>query len=111
MGNNKYKRLHKAKGLCLHCSEKAMPGRLLCNKHFISGIKSDLKHYLKNRDYRIKQVKELKKEYIRDGRCSKCSAPLGEQDAGHRQCVNCRFEFHTVPYRIPNENNQKGCTC
>jgi len=97
MGNIAYKNRHKEQGLCVQCSRPAIPGRILCMVHSESSRQLDQKRYPKRKEYLLKQVEKNRKRYRETNRCPMCSAPLGEQDEGYKNCVNCRSKaFHVV---------------
>jgi hypothetical protein len=74
-----FARDHIAKGLCIKCCRKAVPGIQLCEHH-----------------------RELKKQHFKRCRerrrglrlCTRCTLPLHEEmDQGYINCVSCRQEI------------------
>jgi len=49
--------------------------------------KSSRKYRQKNLEACLQRVRNLKKRYIQEGRCTSCSAPLVQGE--NRTCVNC----------------------
>lgn len=118
MGNKAYKARHKAKGLCVDCSEPAVPEKNKCKKHRLedllrtrvrhskhkaAGLCSYCNEYAlpgkslceKHRNQKLINNKvigrRIRKRYIKEGRCSNCSLKLHpEMDAGYVTCCNCR---------------------
>ena len=92
MGNAKYKQKQKDKGLCRDCPLPALPFRVHCIKHGEKYRLSFQKWLKKPGNYQRQRehVKKFKELYRKTNRCTKCSAPLGEQDEGCTSCVNCR---------------------
>ena len=67
---------HREKGLCVECSENAIPGRAKCSWHTISHSIYD---------------KIAKEKYKINKRCISCGLPLhDEMDEGHVKCLQCR---------------------
>lgn len=96
MGDAEYKRKHKKLGLCVDCSEKAAPKTIRCPDHYYSHLKALRKYNAKNKDKINQAVRELRKKYIKEGRCTGCSAPLRFEDKGHERCVNCRGRVYAI---------------
>ena len=101
MGNNLYKQRHREKGLCANCSEKALPGRLLCYTHYQNHKlwKEDpTKHSIRN--------KKIRQQWKKNNQCSKCGAPLDEE--GYKQCMNCRMHIHIPRWAYWHELRVRG---
>ena len=92
MGNQKYKLLHKKLGLCVDCSEQAIPFETRCAKHSWN-LKQQHNRWYKNNSIEQNRIgREQKQQYKIDNRCASCSAPLDpDADAGYITCVNCRL--------------------
>ena len=90
MGDAAYKKRHKEQGLCVDCNRPAIPGQIRCMVHARYHNETFPKYYAQNRDAITSRIKRNREQYIKDGRCQMCSAPLGEQDEGMTCCVNCR---------------------
>jgi hypothetical protein len=88
VGNTAYRTMHKAAGLCIFCSEKAMPDSQFCLKHYYTHSLAMKKQYEKNQvercAYRVRRYWQM----VEEGRCVDCGIKLIEEDTG-RRCVNC----------------------
>jgi hypothetical protein len=97
MGDPAYKRRHLAQGLCVYCSEKAVPGRTLCKKHLLNHRSSSLKYK--------KKARKMK-------RCPDCNTPLHpEMDEGHIYCLYHRGKSLRVPRGVANAITKQKITC
>ena len=92
MGDNNYKKAHKAAGLCQDCSEPAYPDRTRCLKHLLSHVKAQQKYYFKNQELYSEIFKKLKKRRVEKGRCYACGGPLDNR--AMITCVNCREQIY-----------------
>ena len=82
MGNVLWKQAHRAKGLCVDCSHKAVLGKLRCVLH-------DSRQLIRDRAYQYGETQQRLKE----GRCVYCGA------ANHiTRCPQCR-ELHRISAR------------
>jgi hypothetical protein len=88
MGVAEYQRQHKAAGLCIFCSEKAMDNSQFCLKHYYTHSLAMKKNYEKNRAERCAYRRQYYRKMVKEGRCVDCGIPLIEEDTG-RRCVNC----------------------
>jgi len=85
---------HKAKGLCVWCDRKAVPGRTRCEYHRQQMSKFN--------------ATQCEKRH-REGRCISCGWPMhDEMDRGHVKCVTCRMQ--AMRRRIPYENTRTVCS-
>jgi len=76
MGDISYKRSHREQGLCVYCSEYALPYHSRCEKHIRSHRSTQFGINHRN------QVERLEK-----GLCPRCG---GERTDNRKYCVNCR---------------------
>jgi len=92
LGNQKYKLLHKKLGLCVDCSEPAIPFEIRCAKHNWN-LRQQNKRWCKNNSVKYNKIgREQKQQYRETNRCMRCSAPLdSDADMGYVTCVNCRI--------------------
>ena len=87
MGNKVYRESHKAQGLCVDCSSSTLPNRTLCA---LCSYKYQVRHKvyrLEHRGVLSEKSRELRKHYAAEGRCSRCGAPLIEEE--QRYCFAC----------------------
>ena len=99
MGDKKYKDRHRELGLCVSCSEKAVQGRSLCEKHLKTNLIATEKYKRNNRDKYLAQQKIYSDKRVKrrenNNLCIGCGRPLHyEADEGHKKCLNCRIEMH-----------------
>lgn len=73
--NNFYRR-HLKLGLCVKCMREAVRGKTLC-----------IMHLQKARINAHKNNASRRQKYIKEHRCTRCSAPVED---GSRTCMNCR---------------------
>jgi len=86
MGNKAYKDLHISLGLCVDCSERALPDNIRC-----------IKHKTIHNSFMVKYMRDLKKKRNREGKCSDCGIGLDPDiDNGYVRCQNCREELYFV---------------
>jgi len=86
MGNKVYKDLHKSLGLCINCSEKALPNNVCCIKHKIT-----------HNSFMVGYMRDLKKKRKQKGLCTDCGIFLDSDiDNGHVKCQNCREELYSI---------------
>lgn len=80
MGGNAYKAKHKSVGLCVDCSDWALPGRIRCKKH-----QESLRPLMR------KALRKIRARRRDEGRCTSCGVPLhSDMDTGKVKCLNCR---------------------
>jgi hypothetical protein len=89
----RYKEKHKALGLCIDCSNEAMPGRLRCvccgdreNKNG-KRLRRLYPEKMRAKDQRIRQKR------LALGLCPNCGGLRDEPSK--KTCINCRLEIHT----------------
>ena len=85
MGNLTYKKKHRALGLCVDCSHKALDNLIYCDVH--------------NTNNKIR-AKKITKKRILDKYCTRCGNELhDEMDLGYAQCTSCRGRVSTSVLR------------
>ena len=93
----RYKRRHKALGLCVECGEKVYRNHVRCYLCFMKHDASDKRYYRRNQEVKKIKVYKYMDQWKQNYRCVHCGAPLQEEDLNEKTglffcaCVSCRY--------------------
>lgn len=97
MGNQAYKRKHKAQGLCVNCSRPVIKDSTCCLTCRLSHQKGMRNHYANNRKQEIERSRRKVKQRKQNNKCIACSAPLDpDPDSDYITCINCRESIQRI---------------
>ena len=93
----RYRNKHKALGLCVSCSNTALPGTTLCGLCTSKNRQGCREYYRKKKEEHQARDKKRRDGYRRDGRCIICGRDLDpEVDGGNVTCTYCTVKSREV---------------
>lgn len=88
MGNQYYKARHKAAGLCVNDSNPVYGNSQYCVRCYVKMKQRRHLYYVRNREKELSFARARHKQYIQEGRCSKCGRQ--KNDLRRKTCFACK---------------------